>query len=405
MPPVQVAQEASDERDIKDSMAIAYFDCFSGVAGDMIIGSLLDAGLPFADFKTEIDKLGLSGFEITARKVVKGIIEGTKFSVEIREKQPERQPKEIVKIILSSKLDNDIKEKAVRIFNRLAEAEAIAHGEPLEKVHFHEVGAVDAIIDICGAVIGLKLLGVNEIYSSNLPLGKGSVSTSHGTLPIPAPATTVLVKGFPVKITSIDSELTTPTGAAILTTLASFSDPGNFMMRLSGYGAGSKFLTGLPNLLRVMIGEQSNVFETDTVLLLESNLDRVSSENLGALLDDLITAGALDSFVVPIMMKKNRPAYLLSILCEPDKKDKLARIVFGSGKTLGIRVSPSSRLKLPRRQITVPTSGGDISVKIAELDGKKLIFPEYDDMSRAMKKAGVSYDDIYFEIQRAIRKE
>jgi pyridinium-3,5-bisthiocarboxylic acid mononucleotide nickel chelatase len=386
-------------------MALAYFDCFSGVAGDMIIGSLLDAGLPFADFKAEIDKLGLSGFEISARKVVKGNIEGTKFSVEIREKQPERQPKEITRIILSSKLDNDIKEKAVRIFNRLAEAEAIAHGEPLEKVHFHEVGAVDAIIDICGAVIGLKLLGVNDIYSSNLPLGKGSVSTSHGTMPIPAPATAILVKGFPVKITNIDSELTTPTGAAILTSLASFSDPGNFTMRLSGYGAGSKFLAGLPNLLRVMIGEQPSGFETDTILLLESNLDRVSSENLGALLDDLMAAGALDTFVVPVMMKKNRPAHLLSILCEPDKKDKLARIIFGSGKTLGIRIGSSSRLKLPRRQITVPTSGGDISVKVAELDGKKLIFPEYDDMSRAMKKAGVSYDDIYFEIQRAIRKE
>jgi pyridinium-3,5-bisthiocarboxylic acid mononucleotide nickel chelatase len=386
-------------------MSLIYFDCFSGVAGDMIIGALLDAGLPFADFKGEIDKLGLSGFEINARKVVKGNIEGTKFSVEIREKQPERQPKEITRIILSSKLDNDIKEKAVRIFTRLAEAEAIAHGEPLEKVHFHEVGAVDAIVDICGAVIGLKLLGVDEIYSSNLPLGKGIIATSHGTMPIPAPATAVLVKGFPVRITNVDTELTTPTGAAILTTLANFSDPGDFTMRLSGYGAGSKYLTGLPNLLRVMMGERTSGFETDTILILESNLDRVSSENLGALLDDLIAAGALDTFVLPITMKKNRPAHLLSILCEPDKKDKLARIVFGSGKTLGIRVGSSSRLKLPRRQIIVPTSGGDISVKVAELDGKKLIFPEYDDMSHAMKKAGVSYDDIYFEIQRAIRKE
>jgi pyridinium-3,5-bisthiocarboxylic acid mononucleotide nickel chelatase len=390
---------------IRENVAIAYFDCFSGTAGDMIIGALLDAGLPFADFKTEIDKLGLSGFELSTRKVVKGKIEGTKFSVEVRERQPERQPKEVSKIILGSKLDSDIKEKAIRIFGRLAEAEAIAHGEPIDKVHFHEVGAVDAIVDICGAVIGLKLMGVDKVYSSSLPMGKGSITGSHGTIPIPAPATVVLVKGFPVKITSVDMELTTPTGAAILTTLAAFSDPGEFTMRQSGYGAGSKFLAGLPNLLRVLIGEPSNLFENDTITLLESNLDRVSSENLGALLDELMAGGALDTFVVPIVMKKSRPGHLLSVLCEPDNKDKLAKIIFGSGKTLGIRMSSSSRIKLPRRQITVSTSGGDISVKVAELNGKKLIFPEHNDISRAMKKAGLSYDDIYFEIQRALRKE
>jgi pyridinium-3,5-bisthiocarboxylic acid mononucleotide nickel chelatase len=386
-------------------MSLAYFDCFSGVAGDMIIGAMLNAGLPFSDFKAEIEKLKLSGYEINARKTVKGNIEGTRFSVEVLEKQPERKPKEITKLILNSKLDSDIKEKAVKIFNRLAEAEAIAHGETVEKVHFHEVGAVDAIIDICGAVIGMKLLGIDRVFSSPLPLGKGSVTTSHGTMPIPAPATAVLVKGFPVRISNVDSELTTPTGAAILTTLATFSDPGEFTVRRTGYGAGSKFLSGLPNLLRVMVGEPTNVFESDTVILLESNLDRVSSENLGALLDDLMASDALDVFAVPIVMKKNRPAHLLSVLCEPDKKDKLARIIFGSGRTLGIRCSSSARIKLPRLQIIVKTSGGDVSVKVAKLDGKKLIFPEFDDMSRAMKKAGLSYDDIYFEVQRAIRKE
>jgi uncharacterized protein (TIGR00299 family) protein len=386
-------------------MAIAYFDCFSGVAGDMIIGALLDAGLSFGEFKGEIGKLGLTGFEISARKVTKGNIEGTKFSVEIQEKQPERKPREVTKIILNSKLDKDVKEKAVRIFNRLAEAEAIAHGDSIEKIHFHEVGAVDAIIDICGAVIGLKQMGVDMIYSTSLPLGKGRITASHGEMPVPAPATAVLVKGFPIKIGNIDSELTTPTGAAILTTLATFSDPGEFSLRQVGYGAGSKYLSGLPNFLRLMIGERATVFERDAIILLESNLDRISSENLGALIDDLLTAGALDTFVVPVMMKKNRPGHLLSVLCETDKKDKLARVIFGSGRTLGIRVNSSSRLKLPRLQIVVPTSGGDISVKVAKLDDRKLIFPEFDDMSRAMKKTGRSYDDIYFEIQSAIRKE
>jgi hypothetical protein len=384
-------------------MAIIYFDCFSGVAGDMIIGALLDAGLPFAEFKAEIEKIGLSGYEISSRKVKKNHIDSTKFSVEIQAKQPNRSPKEISKTIMNSRLDTDIKEKGIRIFNRLAEAEAIAHGESIDKVHFHEVGAVDAIIDICGAVIGLKLLGIDAVYSSPLSLGKGSVGTMHGEMPVPAPATAVLARGFPAKITSGDFEMTTPTGAAILTTLATFSEPGEFIIRDVGYGAGTKFIQGLPNLLRVMIGDPVTNLESDIVITLESNLDRITSENLGALMDDIMAAGALDVFVAPIIMKKSRPAHLLSVLCEPDKKDKLAKTIFGSGKTLGIRAGQSSRLKLPRRQITVATSGGDVAVKVAELDGRKLIFPEHDDMARAMKRANVNYDDIYFEIQRAVR--
>jgi hypothetical protein len=386
-------------------MSLIYFDCFSGVAGDMIIGALLDAGLQLSNLRKELSKLKMKGYEISGRKVVKNKISGTKFSVEIREKQPDRHIKDITKIIIGSKLDADVKEKSLKIFNRLAEAEAAAHGEPVAKVHFHEVGAVDAIIDVCGAVIGLKMLGVESIYSSALPLGKGVISASHGQMPVPAPATAALVKGFPVKITNADWELTTPTGAAILTTLASFTDPGPFTMQQLGYGAGSKIMPGLPNLLRAMIGERTSELESDTITMLETNLDRISSENLGGLLDNLISAGALDAFVIPIMMKKNRPGHLLSVLCEPDKKDRLAKIIFGSGNTLGLRVSSNSRLKLPRRQITTPTSGGDVSVKVAELDGRRLIFPEYDDMVKAMKKTSLSYDDIYFEIQRAIRKE
>jgi uncharacterized protein (TIGR00299 family) protein len=386
-------------------MAIAYFDCFSGVAGDMIIGALLDAGLPFGDLKSEIEKIGLAGYEISTREVTKNRIKATKFSVEIQAKQPERSPKEISKIIMASRLDSDVRERSIRIFNRLAEAEALAHGEPPDKVHFHEVGAVDAIIDICGAAAALKLLGIDKLYSSPLPLGKGAVTTSHGQMPVPAPATTVLVKGFPVRITSNDFEMTTPTGAAILTTLATFEDPGDFVMRKVGYGAGSKFIQGLPNLLRVMIGDPQAAMESDTVAVLESNLDRVTPENLGALVEDILTAGALDVFVTPIIMKKNRPAHLLSVLCEPDKKDKLARVIFSTGKTLGIRIGKADRLKLARTQITVATSGGDVAVKVAELEGRRLIFPEHDDMVRAMKKANASYDDIYYEIQRASRAD
>ena len=386
-------------------MSLIYFDCFSGVAGDMIIGALIDAGLPLGDLKSEIAKLGLSGYELTTRKVVKNKISGTKFTVEVREKQPERHLKDINKIIIGSKLDKDIKDKAMKIFSRLGEAEAAVHNESVDKIHFHEVGSIDAIIDICGAVIGMKMLGIDSVYSSSLPLGKGSVNSSHGQIPVPAPATAALLKGVPVRITNIETEVTTPTGAAILSTLATFADPGQYIMKAVGYGAGTKILTGLPNMLRVMIGEQQASIDIDTIVKLETNLDRISSENLGSLMDNLMASGALDVFVVPITMKKNRPGHLLSVLCDTDKKDKLAKIIFGSGNTLGIRVGLSSRMKLPRKQITVPTSGGDISVKVAELDGRKLIFPEHDDMMKAMNKASLSYEDLYFEIQRAIRKE
>jgi hypothetical protein len=386
-------------------MTLIYFDCFSGAAGDMIIGALLDAGLPFAGLKAELDKLGLSGYKISSRKVQKNHIAGTKFDVEVQAFQKSRTPKEITDIIMKSSLDPDVKEKSVRIFNRLAEAEAEAHGEPIDKVHFHEVGAVDAIIDICGAVASLKLLGIKKVYASPLLLGGGKVETSHGPMPVPAPATAVLVRGFPAKLTSNEFEMTTPTGAAILTTLAEFSDPGDFVMRQVGYGAGSKDFPGLPNLLRVMVGEQSIELESDTVTILESNLDRITSENLGGLIDELFAAGALDVFVTPIVMKKSRPAHLLSVLCEPDKRDKLAKVIFGSGTTLGVRIGSTGRIKLARKQVTVATSGGDIAVKIAELDGRRLIFPEHNDMARAMKKANANYDDIYFEIQRAVRAE
>lgn len=386
-------------------MPLIYFDCFSGVAGDMIIGALLDAGLPFDDFRAELAKLDLSVYEISSEKVTRGGIAGTKFSVEVKSPQPSRHLSEITALIQESTLDNAVKDQALAIFTRLGEAEAAVHNEPLKKVHFHEVGAVDAIIDICGAVIGLGMLGIDKVYSSSLPLGRGSVNTSHGQMPVPAPATSELVKGFPVRITDNAWELTTPTGAAILTTLATFADPGEFALRNAGYGAGTKALEGLPNLLRVMIGEPVTAFETDTVVVLETNLDRVTPENLGSLIDDLMAAGALEAFVVPVVMKKGRPGHLLSVLCEPDKKDKLAGVVFASGRTLGIRQSQSSRIKLPRKEVSVTTSGGDVSVKIAEFAGKRLIFPEHDDMRHAMKVSGRNYDDIYFEIERVLRKD
>jgi uncharacterized protein (TIGR00299 family) protein len=386
-------------------MKTAYFDCFSGAAGDMIIGALLDAGLPFDDLKAEIEKLGLSGYELSFKKVTKNHISATKFNVETTKDQPHRHPDDIVKIITDSRLDDDVKLNSIAIFNRLAKVEAKVHGEPIEKVHFHEVGAVDAIVDICGAVAGLKLLGIEKVYSSLLPLGTGTVETEHGLMPVPAPATAELVKDIPVRITAMEAEMTTPTGAAILTTLAEFADPGVIRSKHTGYGAGSRDLLGLPNLLRVIITDTEFEFERDTIRILETNLDRATPEMTGALLDELISAGALDVYITPILMKKNRSGHLLTVLCQPDKVNRLAEIIFALGMTLGIRVETRSRIKLDRKELTVRTSAGEIGVKIATLDGREIIFPEFDDMITAMKKTNRSYEDVYFEIKEALRKE
>lgn len=386
-------------------MNFAYFDCFSGAAGDMIIGALLDAGLPLDDLQSEIEKLGLKGYVLSSKKVKKNNIAATKFDVKITVKQPHRKPSEIINIIDNSRLDDDIKQQSIAIFNRLAEAEAKVHGEDIEAVHFHEVGAVDAIIDICGAVIGLKRLGIKKIYSSPLSLGTGYVDTQHGKMPIPAPATAELVKGIPVKLTKIESELTTPTGAAILTTLADFNSPEIMQPDNIGYGAGSRDLPDLPNLLRIMVCPGDTSFDHDIIKVLETNLDRVSPEMIGSLFEELMSAGALDVFVTPTLMKKNRPGQILTVLCRRNNTDELAKIIFRHGMTLGIRISTIPRIKLFRNETTVKTSGGDVSIKIGRLDDKELIFPEYDDMIAAMKKTDKSYDDIYFEILSSLRKE
>ncbi len=371
----------------------------------MIIGALLDSGLPFDDFKLQISKLNLSGYELSSQKVTRNHISATQFNVKVIEKQPHRSLAEIEDIISKSKLEDAVKADSIKIFQRLGEAEAKAHGEPIDKVHFHEVGAVDAIIDICGAVLGLRKLGIEKIYSSPLSLGSGMINTDHGLMPIPAPATAELIKGIPSKITDITGELTTPTGAAIITTLAKFEDPGVFNIQSTGYGAGGRELKEIPNLLRVNIGESLADFEYDSVTMMETNLDRVTAENLGGLISELMRAGALDVYITPIVMKKNRPGHLLSVLCENDKKDKLAKMIFHSGKTLGIRTDSTNRIKLARQERSVNINGAEINIKIAKLDSQSIIFAEYDDMVKAMEKLSKSYDEIYCEILRSVGKD
>ena len=386
-------------------MKIAYFDSICGAAGDMIIASLLDNGLNFDDLRAELSKLPLDGYKLSATKVTRHHVTATYFQVDIEETHSHRKLADIEKIIDSSALSETVKINAKKIFGRLAEAEAKVHGETIETVHFHEVGMVDAIIDICGAAIGFELLGIEKIYCSPLTIGSGTVETQHGTMPVPAPATAQLIAGFPVVQTSVKSEILTPTGAAILTTLGDFSPAPLFNSISTGYGSGFKDHKELPNLLRLFIGEAASQIETDRIALLETNLDRTSPEQVGYIMDSLLKAGALDVYITPIIMKKNRPAQILSVICEISDERKLADFIFKSGVTLGIRHSRVERWKLNREEKTISTKYGAIPVKLASYDGKLLYFPEYDFVAEAAAKGKCKFDDIYFEIISELRKE
>ena len=382
-------------------MKIAYFDCFSGIAGDMIIGALLDAGLELSALKRELKKLPLTGYQIKAFKTEKKGIRGTKFEVKAPQEKFHRNLKDIFKIIDKSSLDKKIKENSKKIFGRLAEAEAKVHGVNVDKIHFHEVGGVDAIIDIVGAVIGLDILKVDKIYSSPLSFGKGYVKFSHGKFPVPAPATVELCKNIPVRYTDIEGELVTPTGAAIITTLAEFSHRLDFKIEKIGYGAGSADLKEIPNLLRVMTGEKNLDLEQDEILVLETNIDNTTPEVLGYLTEKLIEKGALDVYLVPVIMKKGRPGTILSVICKVDKLNELSSLIFSETGTIGLRTQFHLRKKLPRRIEVVKTRFGKAKVKIIEYGDKIHISPEFEDCKILAEKNNLSLKEIYREVEKS----
>jgi uncharacterized protein (TIGR00299 family) protein len=386
-------------------MKIAYFDSICGGAGDMILASMIDAGLDFNALKAELARLPLKGYNLKIEKTSRHHLAATLLSVSTEETNAHRTLAEIEKIVDESDLKTKVRTVSKGIFRRLAEAEAKVHGETVDNVHFHEVGMVDAIIDICGAAIGLDMLGIENAYCSRLTVGKGTVSTRHGTMPVPAPATSELLIGHPISYAEIDSEILTPTGAAILTTVAEFSYPPPFIPRNVGYGAGHNEHKELPNLLRLFIGETSQNISQDTIAVLETNLDRVSPEQIGFLTNQLLEAGSLDVFITPVQMKKNRPGQMLSVICNFDDERRLADMIFGSGCTLGIRRNRINRWKLARKEIKVNTAYGEIPVKLANYDGKVLYFPEFDYVARAAAAHKKNFDEIYFEILSLLRKE
>ena len=377
-------------------MKVAYFDCFAGISGDMTLGALVDAGLSFAALKSELDKLSVREFTLSQRRVEKHGIAGTKIDVNAREGHVHRHLKDVLEIIDNSAISASAKEKAARVFQKLAEAEAKIHNTTIEAVHFHEVGAVDAIVDVVGAIVGLELLGIEAIYASKFRFGSGHTRGAHGAMPVPVPAVVEMTKGFPTERTDIPYELVTPTGAALLTALASnIGETIQLRTESTGYGAGTRDVEQVPNLLRVEIGELVTDTQTDTPVLLETNIDDMTPEIYGYLIDRLLEAGARDAFLTPVIMKKGRPGIQLTVLADPNKETELTELIFSETTTLGIRRLPVQRHILERRTDTVQTPYGPIRVKIADLGGKQRITPEYDDCARIAREQQVPILDVY----------
>ena len=387
-------------------MKIAYFDCASGISGDMVLGALIDAGLELDVLKTELKKLNVSGYEIKTERVKRNSISGTKLTVEISEEGVERHLSHIVKIIDDSSLDKDIKDLSKKIFYNLGEVEAKIHNTDIEKVHFHEVGALDSIIDIIGTVIGLKALGIKKVFASKVHLGTGFVNTRHGKLQVPVPATAELLKGIPVYSTGVESELVTPTGAVILKTLSeSFGDIPVMNIDSIGYGAGSKILK-IPNLLRIFIGIiKHKEYHSDHAVLLETNIDDMNPEFFDYLSERLMDEGALDVYKTPVFMKKNRPATLLSILINEKILDEVLSIIFSESTTIGVRIQRLDRAVLERDILQVETKFGRVNVKVSKL-GEKItnISPEYEDCKKAASEYNIPLKEVYDEAKIAARQ-
>ncbi len=368
-------------------MTIAHFDCFSGASGDMILGALIDAGADPSAVQEGLSLLNVAGCEFQSAKIVKQGLAATKITVAAEEQghHPHRSLPTIREIIEGGDLPDGIARQAMKIFERLAEAEANVHGCSIEDVHFHEVGAVDAITDIVGAVLALDNLGIQRITCSAIAVGSGTVKCAHGVLPVPAPATAVLLKGVPLASCDEDGELCTPTGAAILTTLAEeFGPLPPMSIAQIGYGAGNRDNQNRPNVLRVIVGEAKNRDSSDEIAVLETNLDDVTPEVVGYCLERLLEAGALDAYCTPIYMKKSRAAMQLTILSELADVKKLEAIVFTETPTLGIRRHEARRTKLDRSIERVETPYGSIGVKIGRrADTILTTSPEYEDCRKA----------------------
>ena len=386
-------------------MKIAYFDPFSGASGDMILGSLVDAGLPLGDFTRELGKLGLEGYSVKSESAGQHGIHGTRVVVESTDTRHSRTWADIRSMIEASELDAPIKAAATAVFERLATAEAKIHNATPDNVHFHEVGGVDAIVDICGACIGLALLGVVAVYSGPPQVGSGFANSAHGLIPVPAPATLELLAmaqaptATPIPaMVATPAELLTPTGAAILTAFATFTRP-SLVPSAIGYGFGQKELPW-PNALRVWIGEVADD-EANGEVLIETNIDDMNPQHFDLLLERVWDAGALDAWLTPIQMKKSRPATMLSVIAPSARRETVESAIFANSTTLGVRVQPLERSKVARSIVSVATKWGDVRVKLRSWGGRVMdVAPEHDDCAEIARKHDLPIREVWNEAHR-----
>ena len=389
-------------------MKTAYFDCFSGISGDMTLGALVDAGCPVDLLRSKLTALQVPGWQLSSEKVWKNGMSATHVTVKTEDTHTHRSLTTILGILEKSELDPSVKERSSAIFRKLGEAEASVHDVPIEKIHFHEVGAVDAIVDIVGACIGFHHLGVQKFACSPLNVGGGTAKMAHGVLPVPAPATARLLLGKPTYSNGVQKELVTPTGAAIVATLCdSFGPQPAMQVTAIGYGAGAVDLEHQPNVLRIMAGdliERSIDTHSGTIRVLEANLDDMNPQIFGYLLEKALAAGALDVFSTPAQMKKNRPGTLVTILCKPEDEPTFRQMLFAETSTLGVRSHLVERYALPREFVTVTTRFGEIRLKIVRSSGQILhAAPEFDDCRKLAEEKNVPLHEVMEEAMRTFR--
>jgi hypothetical protein len=385
---------------------IAYGDLIGGISGDMFVGAMLDLGLPLSKLKSELKKIPSLKCQLEVRKKTIHSIRATRFRVIAADQEPSRSWKQIRSLIAGSRLPPRVKETGIDIFSRLARAEGKIHGIAAEKVHFHEVGATDSIVDIMAAAIGVHELAIDAFHFSRVPLGRGMVRALHGPLPVPGPATLELLKAIPVQGVDLDWETVTPTGAAIVSALGQhFGVQPSMTMEKIGYGAGQKDFSRRPNLCRLIIGTDATPWKQEEMLVIETNIDDMNPELYDYVFERLFDAGARDVFLSPIQMKKNRPGTLLRVIAEPKDRNILARTILSETSTIGVRYYPVGRIILKRKPEKLKTPYGTIRVKVVEEpNGLQRVAPEYEDLKRVAAAKHIPLKLLYDEVVRSTKK-
>jgi uncharacterized protein (TIGR00299 family) protein len=384
---------------------LAYFDCFCGISGDMTLGAFIDIGVPLSWLKDSLEKLPLKDFDLSVESIFRSGIKAQRVHVLTKDTSTSRHYSEIKDLIKNSHLSQNVKEKSLEIFGRLATAESEIHGQPKEKIHFHELGGIDAIVDIVGTALCLEYLGIEKVVASKIPLGNGFVSCQHGTLPIPAPATLSILKGIPVYGTEIPHELVTPTGAAIIASIAdSFEEIPDIIVEKTGYGAGKRDLKTIPNLLRIIIGAQANHlsdYQKDRISVVETCIDDMNPEFFGFLMDRLFEEQALDVYLIPVFMKKNRPGTMIQVLCMENRKKSIINRILSETTSLGVRYYDVQRFKRVRENITIKTIYGDVQIKrIKNPNGSVELVPEYEVCKKIAIEKGIPLKTVYDTISK-----